>query len=381
MATRSFHSVHIDSAVTWRGGQNQVLLTVMGLETAGHRTTLVAHPDGVLRRRAREGLALVPLGPRGEADFSAAWRLSAVLKRERPDIVHAHDPHAVAMAALAISFDPRGPWPTLVASRRVDFHLKKNAFSRWKYRQVARFLCASEAIRQILIHDGIPADRAVTVHEGIDLAHIDAQPRADVHETFWLPKNAPIVLNIGALVPHKGQKDLLDAAALVLRHVPDARFLVLGEGELQHALEQQVKRLSLERHVTLAGFRPDVLSLLKGADIFVMSSVLEGLGTSILDAMACGKPTVGTRVGGIPEVVVDGTTGLLVPTHTPARMADAIVTLLTDATRRAAMGAAARRHVEQHFTVERMVAATVGAYAAVAGTPPPGDSDRSRAGD
>lgn len=381
MATRSFHSVHIDSAVTWRGGQNQVLLTVLGLETAGHRTTLVAHPDGVLRRRAREGLALVPLGPRGEADFSAAWRLSAALKRERPDIVHAHDPHAVAMAALAISFDPRGPWPTLVASRRVDFHLKKNAFSRWKYRQVARFLCASEAIRQILIHDGIPADRAVTVHEGIDLDHIDAQPRADLHETFWLPKNAPVVLNIGALVPHKGQRDFLDAAALVLRHVPDARFLVLGEGELQHALEQQVKRLSLERHVTLAGFRPDVLSLLKGADVFVMSSVLEGLGTSILDAMACGKPTVGTRVGGIPEVVVDETTGLLVPTHTPARMADAIVTLLTDASRRDAMGTAARRHVEQHFTVERMVTATLEAYVDVAGTPPPADSDRSRGGD
>lgn len=381
MEARTIHSVHVDTAVTWRGGQNQVLLTALGLEAAGHRTTLVAHPDGVLRRRAREGLSLVPLGPRGEADFTAAWRLSALLKRERPDIVHAHDPHAVSMAALAISFDTRGPWPTLVASRRVDFHLKKNAFSRWKYRQVTRFICASEAIRQILISDGIPADRAVTVHEGVDLAHIDAQPPVDVHETFWLPRNAPVVLNIGALVPHKGQKDFIDAASLVLRHVPDARFLILGAGELQHALEQQIKRLSLERHVLLAGFRPDVLSLLKGVDVFVMSSVLEGLGTSILDAMACGKPTVGTRVGGIPEVVVDQTTGLLVPTHTPARMADAIEALLSDAPRREAMGAAARRHVERHFTVERMVAGTVEVYLDVAGTRPPGDTDRSPARD
>ena len=122
-----------------------------------------------------------------------------------------------------------------------------------------------------------------------------------------------------------------------------------------------------------------MLSVLKGADVFVMSSVLEGLGTSILDAMACGKPTVGTRVGGIPEVVVDGTTGLLVPTHTPARMADAIITLLTDPARREAMGNAARAHVETCFTVERMVARTIEIYGQVAGTPPPGDSGGPRA--
>src|ERR1700676_1134765 len=96
-------SLHIDTARTWRGGQNQVLLTVNGLRALGHRAALVAHPDGELRRRAEEGLDLIPIAPRSELDLHAAWKLSRVVTRWVPDVVHAHDPHAVAMAALALS--------------------------------------------------------------------------------------------------------------------------------------------------------------------------------------------------------------------------------------------------------------------------------------
>src|ERR1700682_3436843 len=125
-------SLHIDTARTWRGGQNQVLLTVNGLRAIGQRAALVAHPDGELRRRAAEGLELIPIAPRTEMDLSAAWRLSRVIKQLAPTVVHAHDPHAVAMASLAISLGGASrPAPALVASRRVDFHLKGNSFSRW----------------------------------------------------------------------------------------------------------------------------------------------------------------------------------------------------------------------------------------------------------
>src|SRR5712664_1191171 len=96
-------SLHVDTARTWRGGQNQVLLTVSGLRALGHRAALVAHPDGELRRRAAEGMELIPLAPRTEMDLSAAWRLSRVVKQLRPDVIHAHDAHAIAMASLALS--------------------------------------------------------------------------------------------------------------------------------------------------------------------------------------------------------------------------------------------------------------------------------------
>ena len=112
----------------------------------------------------------------------------------------------------------------------------------------------------------------------------------------------------------------------MVRAVPDARLVILGQGELHEALVKQVHQHGLEKHVLLPGFRTDVLSLMKTADIFVMSSVMEGLGTSLLDAMACARPIVATDTGGIPEVVLHEETGLLVPPRDAGALADALVT-------------------------------------------------------
>ena len=335
-------SLHIDTARTWRGGQNQVLTTLMGLRALGHRTMLVAHSEGELRQRAAEGLDLVPLAPKTELDLTAAWRLSRLLRQLKPDVIHAHDPHGVAMAALALSMSTQIVKPPLVASRRVDFHLRGNSLSRWKYRQVDCFICASEAIRQMLVGDGVAESRAVTVHEGIDIERVERADPANLHGEFWLPHHAPIVGNVAALVPHKGQRHLIDAAKAVVLQMPDTRFIIAGEGELRPALERQIRDYHLEKHVLLAGFRPDVLSLHKAFDIFVMSSLTEGLGTSLLDAMAAGKPIVATRAGGIPEVVGDEETGVLVPPRDHDAMAEAIVRLLKDDTLRRKMGDAGR---------------------------------------
>jgi len=364
-------SVHVDTARTWRGGQNQVLLTVNGLRAIGHRAALVAHPDGELRKRAAEGLELIPLAPRTEIDFTAAWRFSRLLKRLAPDVVHAHDPHAIAMASMALSIgagsSPGRRGPALVAARRVDFHLKTNSFSRWKHRQVDCFIAASEAIRQMLVADGFPERQTVTVHEGIDVEHVLAAAPVNVHEAFFLPHRAPLVGNVAALVPHKGQRYLVDAAHLVVQELPDARFVILGEGELREHLEKQVHEHHLEKHVLLPGFRTDVLGCIKGFDLFVMSSVTEGLGTSLLDAMACSRAIVATRAGGIPEIVQDGVTGVLVPPRDAHALARAILESLRNERRRSDMGAAGLARVRDRFTVERMVAETAAVYARVAG--------------
>jgi len=363
-------SLHIDTARTWRGGQNQVLLTVNGLREIGQRAALVAHPDGVLRQRAAEGLELIPLAPRTELDLTAAWRLARVVKRLQPDIVHAHDAHGVAMASLALSLGGAtgAGGPSLVVSRRVDFHLRSNSFSRWKHRQVDCFIAASEAIRQMLVADGVSAERTVTVHEGIDVDHVRAAPPVNVHEVFWLPHNAPVVGNVAALVPHKGHRHLIEAARLVNRQMPDVRFIILGEGELREGLERQVREYHLEKHVFLPGFRTDVLGCMKGFDLFAMSSVTEGLGTALLDAMACERAIVATRTGGIPEVVEDGVTGRLAAPRDHAAMAQLLLALLADEDMRRQMGAAGLARVQARFTVERMVMETAAVYARVAGT-------------
>jgi L-malate glycosyltransferase len=367
-------SLHIDTARTWRGGQNQVLLTVNGLRGIGQRASLVAHPEGELRRRAQEGLDLIPIVPRTEIDLSAAWRLSRVVKRLRPDIVHAHDAHGTAMASLGLSFGPPTPTPALIVSRRVDFHLNRNSFSRWKHRQVDCFIAASEAIRKMLVADGVPSERTTTVHEGIDLEHVLAAAPVNVHEAFWLPHGAPVVGNVAALVPHKGQRHLIEAARLVVREIPETRFVIFGEGDLREQLERQVREHRLEKHVLLPGFRMDVLGCLKGLDLFVMSSVTEGLGTSLLDAMACSRASVATRAGGIPEIVEEGRTGVLVEPRDHSAMAREIVHLLKDDGLRQRMGEAARARVAERFTVERMVEGTAAVYESVAGRPHAADT-------
>jgi glycosyltransferase involved in cell wall biosynthesis len=154
----------------------------------------------------------------------------------------------------------------------------------------------------------------------------------------------------------------------VVQEVPDARFVILGEGELREHLEHLIREHHLEKHVLLPGFRTDVLGCIKGFDVFVLSSVTEGLGTSLLDAMACARPVVATRAGGIPEIVQDGATGLVVPPRDHRALAAAIVSLLEDAPRREQFGAAGFARVRERFTVERMVAATADVYAAVART-------------
>jgi L-malate glycosyltransferase len=360
-------SIHVDTARTWRGGQRQVLLTVLGMRERGHRALLVAHPDGELVRRASEGHDLVRLAPRAEVDLHAGWKLSRIIKELRPDVVHAHDPHAVATASLALSFLTSGKCPVLFASRRVAFHLKGNAFSRWKYHQVNCFIAASSAIEQMLVEDGVDRRKVVTVHEGIDLHRIQAEPAANVHAEFWLPTHAPVIGAVAALTQEKGHKYLIDAAALVVREEPDARFIIFGEGDLRPALERQIKDLHLDKHVMLPGFRADILTFIKSFDVFVMSSLAEGLGTSLLDAMALAKPTVASDTGGIPEVVADGVTGLLVPPRDHRALANAISSLLKDRDRRERMGQAGLERVKRLFSADRMVEKTLEVYRRASG--------------
>lgn len=357
-------SLHIDTARTWRGGQNQVLLTVNGLAEIGHDATLLAHENGELRRRAGEGLRFLGFSPRSEFDIQAGWQLAGVIRERRPQVIHAHDPMAVSLVAMARQMSSATEArPLVVASRRVDFHLKRHAFSKWKYGHVDVFIAASRTIASILEQDGIEADRIEVVHDGVNVGYVDGQPAVDAHAAFRLPQGAPLIANVAALAPHKGQKHLLAAMALVVRQIPDARLLVMGEGELGDALRQQIGALGLDRHVLLTGFRTDVLGLLRTIDLFVMSSVTEGLGSSILEAMACERAVVGTLTGGIPEVVDDGVTGLLVPPRNEAALAEAIVTLLRDDTMRARMGAAGRTRVMAEFSVDALVRGVARVYA------------------
>lgn len=358
-------SLHVDTARTWRGGQQRVLFTVLGLRAKRHRAALVAHPDGELYRRMSEGTDLIPLAPQSDIDLTAAWHLSRVIRQLTPDVVHAHDPYAVSMAATALSITSPSPRPVLVASRRSESHIAHNSFSTWKYGRVDCFIAASQAVGERLIADGVPQDKVTVVHDGVDVERIASLPAASVHAALYLPTHAPVVGTVGALVPHKGHHHLIDAAAIVVRSVPDVRFVIIGDGELRQALEEHIRRKHLERHVFLAGMREDALALLKGFDLFVSSATHESVCTALVDAMAASKASVTTAVGCVPEVTVDGDTGVLVPPNDHEAMAEAIIRLLEDDALRSRMGQAALDHARGHFAIEQLVDGTVDTYEAL----------------
>jgi glycosyltransferase involved in cell wall biosynthesis len=153
----------------------------------------------------------------------------------------------------------------------------------------------------------------------------------------------------------------MDAFALMRRQVPASRLIVVGDGPERDRLAARASRTDLAGSVTLLGYRPDIRALLAGADVYVNSSISEGISLTILEAMAAGLPIVATAVGGTPEVI-DGTTGVLVPCRNPERLGSALMALAVDGRLRVALAAAARRRLEAQFTIERMVDQYARAY-------------------
>ncbi|HEY7411725.1 MAG TPA: glycosyltransferase [Vicinamibacteria bacterium] len=348
----------VDSARGWRGGQNQVRLTAAGLTALGHEVMLACAAGGVLESRARDlGLAVAPLRFAGDLSPLAVAGLARLFRSWGPDVVHAHDPHAVSAALLAARWSGR---PPVVASRRVDFRVR-GRLSRWKYGACARVVAASGAIARVLEADGVGAAHLRVVHEGVP----DRPPvpgGAEALRALGVPAGAPVVGNVAALVDHKDHATLVAAAALVLREMPHARFVIVGDGERRRAVERDIAAHGLHGRVLLAGFRRDLDALIPAFDVFCLSSRQEGLGTSVLDAMAFARPVVATTAGGIPEAVEDGVTGRLVAPGDAGGLALALRELLSRPEERRRLGEGGRRAFCERFTAQRMVERTLDVY-------------------
>src|SRR5690606_13164565 len=233
--------------------------------------------------------------------------------------------------------------------RRVDSSISRRSFlglNGLKYRHgVDLFVTVSEAIRRVLEQDGVDPARITCVHSGIDLARITDAPdrREELRRELGVPPDHALVANVAHMADHKGQRYLIEAMPAILAARPRTVVAIIGDGELRGDLEALAARLGVTAQLRLPGFRSDVPSLLKALDVFVMPSHMEGLGTSVLDAMAAGVPVVGTRAGGMPESIEDGVTGLLCDVRDPAGIAAAVLRLLDDPALGARLAEAARR--------------------------------------
>lgn len=352
--------LHVDTATEWRGGQNQIVLTAEGQVALGHDVLVFANAKGELAARATQAGVPVHQAEVGRGDLS--WRTLSAIRGAAlafgPDVIHVHESHGIPGAIFAAGRVSRRP--RLIASRRVDFPLRLG--SRLKYGRMDRILAVSRAVRDVLTEGGLPSEKIALVHEGVKDRAAQPGGREGLLE-LGVPVDAPVVGNVAQLVDHKDHATLLRAAAVVLATRPECRFVICGDGPLRQDLEALARSLGISERVIFAGFRADLDALIPCFDIFCLSSHLEGLGTSVLDAMCFSRPVVATRAGGIPDAVIEGETGRLAAPRDATGLARALIETLESAANRARYGAAGRERFLNEFTSAAMTRATLREYA------------------
>ncbi|MBI2422045.1 MAG: glycosyltransferase [Candidatus Hydrogenedentes bacterium] len=351
--------LHLDEQRGWRGGEQQASWLLAGSVARGHEVWIAGRRTGQFVHADHGGASVkrLPLTFANELDLATAWRLAQVVKQERIDIIHAHTSHAHTTACMTARFAGRGK---TVVSRRIDFMPKQNRFNQWKYSWPDLYIAVSDRVAQVLRQFGIPEPRLRMVHSSVDRKRLECAP-AD-WATLGIKKVGPIILSAGALVGHKDHENLLRAFAGVRKQLPGAQIVIAGEGGLRASIEQQIRDLDLTHAVHLLGHRTDVPALMRAADLYVSSSWSEGLGTSILEALACGTPVAATEAGGAREMVAPGLTGYLVPVRDSAALGAAIVQSLHGGAETGKMVAAGRARIQEEFTTETMVERTLACY-------------------
>lgn len=305
--------------------------------------------------------------------FQTSRQIARSLRSGRFDVLHAMSPSAYIVGMLADGVIKRRP---LVMSRVSLNFYQHNArlfgiVERLMHRRVDLATGNAQAILRELQAEGIPAEKLLLIHNGIDSqVFIESMiERRDARTQLRLSQSALVLTSVANLYPYKGHADLLEALHLLKDRLPAEWTLLVAGCDIDGGadrLRSLTEKLTLTRHVQYLGPRGDIPAILSAADIHISASHYEGFPNNVLEAMCASLPVVGTAVGGVPEQVVEGATGLLVPPHDPQALAAAILVLAGDPSRRQALGKAGRERVVQQFTIQRSVAILEHIYASLA---------------
>lgn len=338
--------LHTESSPGLGGQEVRTITEARWTRERGWRVLVAGQPGGRFVERAREaGLETFSVRMRAAWDLSAAWALARIIHRGSVDIVHTHSSIDAWVGGLAA----RLAAIPVVRTRHVSIRIRRrlNPVYRWL---ADRVITSGEAIRSLVIEAGVRPERAVAIPAGVDLAEFSRAGDGDAVRAR-LGLSRPVVGSVAMFRGSKGHDSLLDAFASVHARHPSARLLLVGDGIRRAWVEGLAKEQSLSAAVHFTGFRSDVPDLLHAMDCFVLASTrTEGVPGSLLQAFAAGVPAVASAIGGIPEVIADGKTGLLVKPDDPAALAEAIEAIIADPAAAAARARAARALVERRFS-------------------------------
>jgi sugar transferase (PEP-CTERM/EpsH1 system associated) len=363
MSTTRTTVAHVVWSLNVGGLENIVLRLVDRLDPTRFDSLVVCLEEaGGL---AREGDRVVALHKKPGADWLLPLRIAPVLREHRVGVVHCHNYGPLLYGAVAARLARvRGVVHTLHGP---GAPARKGQTAVQRLGLVDRVVAISDHVRARAIDDaGWDAARISTIHNGIDLgAYSATRARERMRRELGVESGDIVVGAVARLAPDKDHATLLDAFAEILSRHPSARLVLVGDGELREPLASRSKTLRIDSAVEFLGTRDDVADLLSAFDVFVLSSKREGLGITLIEAMAAGLPTVGTAVGGIPEVIVDGKTGTLVPPADEAALASAIAWMIENRDAARGMGEAGKRRARDEFSLDAMISRYEAVYDAV----------------
>jgi len=360
--------IHLITDLSTGGAQTALLRFLSAIDRNLYNPTVVCFDNGnsfIAKEINKLNIPVIDLGMTHKGRIDVFFRFNRLLQNERPVVLHTWLFHANLIGRLMGRLNKV---PIIISSRR-------NINIGGKWRELLKRLTSGlddkviavcEAVRKAEIESSnVPSEKAVTIHNGIDpIAFISVSDEAalEIRNSFEIPDDALLLGAIGRLHPSKGFNDLISALAYIKAKTNSVRLIIVGEGELRGSLELQIINHNLSGTIKFAGLRNDIPELMSALDIFVSSSLWEGLPNVVLEAMVAGKPVVATSVGGTPEVVVDGETGLLVPPRNPEALARAIFRLLKNPELGSRMGRAGKERVLKQFSIQRMVTKTQQLY-------------------
>lgn len=360
------------------GAERHVVSLASALAQRGHIVTLAGSVDGALAPLAEQaGVSVRPLLrhlAKRRMSFTFAWKLAQLIRQSQFDLVHAH----MYASAAASAFATLGTDIPLVITEHSEAIWRSRSaryFSRWFYSRAKHIIAVSKGIRHRLIEqDGVPYDRVTVIMNALS-----STPELPASIQPGLPaelRNGPLVGLASRLQPEKGVKYFLEAAVRVLQLLPQANFLVMGDGPLRKELQTYAALLGVHKRIHFLGFRLDARALVGLLDVLVVPSLSEGTPVVTLEAMAAGVPVVASTVGGIPEQIRHGREGLLVPPGDSSALAEAILRLLRNPLWMQQLGEAGRQRVLSQFRFPTMVQETEDIYRLALGWQARDDIDR-----
>ena len=339
------------------GGAERLITKLAGaLDRRSFRSVVCLFRPGWLKDQCeRHGIPTYVIPNKGVLDFSWLICFFRLIEDEKVSIIHAHEFDAIVHGTMA-AFFARIP---VVATIHGKNYFWEKASRRMAYRFVSRYakmVAVSQDLKKFVIERvGIPSERIRVIYNGIDQHPlVNASDVKQCLNELELTDDQQVVGVVGSLYPVKGHRYLLEAVPSVVEQCPQARFVIVGRGDQEKVLTEQVKRLGIGKYVRFLGLRQDIPRLLSIMDVFVLPSLSEGLSMATLEAMAAGKPVLATRVGGNPELVIEGETGLLVPSEDSHALGIGIVRILNDGELAGKLGKNAVHRVQDHFDIKIM---------------------------